>query len=109
MVISDELFDYREGLMEACLRRHGLPEHLIARFRAVDEVFRKQIVKSGPKPRKLRGEALPLEGWGEVVLTAGTLCDGCEAALNPGTAARYHVRTGQTYCSACAASGQQAG
>src|SRR5271165_5269477 len=30
MVISDELFDYREALMERWLRRHGLADDLIA-------------------------------------------------------------------------------
>lgn len=103
MVISDELFDYREELMEQALRRCGLPEPLRRRFRAVDEVFRRQIVKSAPKPRKLRGADLPLEGLGEVVIAMGTLCDGCQGEIAAGSLARYHLRTGQTYCDPCAA------
>lgn len=103
MVVSDELFDYREQLMEACLRRAGLAEHLIERFRRVDEVFRKQIVKGAAKPRKLRGESLPLEGFESVTLSSGTLCDGCQDPLDAGREARYHVRTGRTFCPGCAA------
>ncbi len=101
MVISDELFDYRESLMESCLRRYGLPEPLVSRFRAAEEVFRKQIVKSAPRPRKLRGVALPLEGFNEVEIAGGTLCDGCQAPIAAGERARYHVRTGETYCFTC--------
>lgn len=101
MVISDELFDYREQLMADCLRRHGLDDAQVARFRRIDEVFRKQIVKSEPKPKKLRGEAMPLTGFGDVVIAGGTLCDGCGQALDDGSVARYHLRTGQTYGLAC--------
>ena len=101
MVVSDELFDYRESLMGDCLLRYGLPDHLIRRFRAVDEMFRKQIVKATPKPRKLRGIDLPLEGFSDVTISAGTLCDGCERPIDAGQKARYHVRTGQAYCPAC--------
>jgi truncated hemoglobin YjbI len=101
MVVSDELFDYREELFAGCLRRHGLPEPLVARWRSVHECFRKQIVKDAPRPKMLRGKPLPLEGYGELVLDVGFLCDGCEGALEPGTRVRYHRRTGRTYCTAC--------
>lgn len=101
MVISEELFDHREAIMETCLRRHGLPEHLIARWRAVEEVFRRQIVKDAPIPRKIRGVALPLEGHDDIVLAVGSLCDGCQGEMAAGSPARYHVRTGRTYCPAC--------
>jgi truncated hemoglobin YjbI len=37
MVISDELFDYREALMERCLREHGLSEEHVRDVRAIDE------------------------------------------------------------------------
>jgi len=101
MVISDELFTYREELFAECLRSYGLSEPLIARWRSVHECFRKQIVKDAPRPKMLRGKALPLEGYGEMVLDIGFLCDGCEAALEPGTRVRYHQRTGRTYCATC--------
>lgn len=101
MVISDELFDHREELMAQTLRDHGLPEHLVAQFRELDEVFRKQIVKQRPIPMKIRGMAMPLEGYEQEILTASTLCDGCSAEIAVGTRASYHVRTGKTFCSAC--------
>jgi truncated hemoglobin YjbI len=101
MVISHELFDYREALMEACLRRAGLPEHLIAQWIGTEEVFRKQIVKAEPVARKIRGVALPLDGYEPLVLSIGSLCDGCVEPMNPGDAVQYHVRTGRTYCATC--------
>jgi hypothetical protein len=33
MVISDAIFDYREARMVATLRKHGLPEPLVSRWR----------------------------------------------------------------------------
>lgn len=101
MVISDELFDYREALMEECLQRAGLPEPRIREWRALEEVFRKQIVKHRPVPKKIRGVELPLEGYEGLVLAVGSLCDGCQGPMEPGLAVSYHVRTGRTYCPAC--------
>jgi len=102
MVISDDLFDYREGLMEECLRRHGLEDRHVKKLRAVNEVFRKQIVKSAPKARKQNGVEIPLLGFDDVEVAGGTLCDGCQAAIDDGQKARYRVLTGETYCLACA-------
>lgn len=101
MVISDELMTHREELMASCLRRHGLPEPLVARFRSVEESFRKQIVKDRPRPKKLRGTALPLDGFDELVLAIGSVCDGCLAAVEAGASVRYHRRTGRIRCDAC--------
>lgn len=101
MVISDALFDYREELFAECLRHHGLPEPLIGRWRRIHECFRKQIVKAAPRPKKLHGKEIPFEGYGELTLDIGFLCDGCELPLEPGTLVRYHHRTGRTYCGAC--------
>ena len=101
MVISHELFDYREELMESCLRRAGLPDHLVKRWRALEEIFRKQIVKSAPFAKKLRGVDLPFEGFDELDLALGFVCDGCAGELAVGTRVRYHRRTGRTYCTSC--------
>ncbi|NIR60299.1 MAG: 2Fe-2S iron-sulfur cluster binding domain-containing protein [Gammaproteobacteria bacterium] len=103
MVISDELFDYREELMVACLRRHGVPEHLITRWRAVEERFRRDIVKTEPWSRVVNGVELPLEGFGEETLEVGTLCDGCKREIDAGEHVRYHLRLGTTYCNSCTA------
>ena len=101
MVISDELFDYREDLMESCLRRYGLGEHLIARLRALDEVYRKQIVKDAPIPLRLNGLDIPAEGYDTLELSIGAVCDGCRDVLDEGETVSYHLRTGQTYCAEC--------
>jgi truncated hemoglobin YjbI len=101
MVISDELFDYREAMMEDCLKRHGLSDAHIAEWRAVEEVFRKHIVKSKAVPKKLAGEELPLEGYESKTLDVGAMCDGCQSALDAGTTISYHVRTGRSYCPTC--------
>jgi NAD(P)H-flavin reductase/truncated hemoglobin YjbI len=103
MVISDELFDYREAMMTDCLRRHGLPEHLIARWNAYEESFRPDIVKPTPWPRIINGVELPVDGFGEMVMDVGSLCDGCQSEIPAGTSIRYHLRLGTTYCPACQA------
>jgi NAD(P)H-flavin reductase/ferredoxin/truncated hemoglobin YjbI len=104
MVISDELFDHRERLLEDCLRRHGLAEHLLQRWRRIDEHFRADIVKARPRSLIVDGVEMPLEGFGEVELSCGAMCDGCQGPIEPGTRVRYHLRLGLTYCPSCAAS-----
>ena len=101
MVISDDLFDYREALMTDCLRRHGLAEHLIARWNAYEQSFRPDVVKSAPWPRIVGGVELPVDGYGEMTLDVGALCDGCQCEIRPGTHIRYHLRLGTTYCPDC--------
>jgi truncated hemoglobin YjbI len=101
MVISDELFDHREALLEGCLRARGLPEPFVARMRAIDERFRKQIVKAAPRPKRVRGETYPLEGWDALVLSIGTLCDRCAAEVDRGATIHFHVRTGESLCGDC--------
>ena len=101
MVISHELFDHREAVMEACLRDAGLPERLIDRWLGIDEVFRKQIVKDAPVPLEINGVALPLEGWEQATTEIGVLCDGCGEPVDAGAAVLFHVRTGRMTCAAC--------
>lgn len=101
MVISDEIFDHRERLMESVLRHHGLPEHLIQRWRRFEEGFRGDIVKATPWKLVIDGVEMPLDGFGEQELSIGTLCDGCQRAVDAGERVRYHLRLGLTYCAAC--------
>lgn len=101
MVISDELFDYREGIMLATLRRHGLPEHLVERWRAVEESFRGDIVKDQPRKKKFGDIELPLDGYEELELDCGAMCDSCGDAIDSGITVRYHVRLGEVYCPSC--------
>ncbi|MEW5737399.1 MAG: group 1 truncated hemoglobin [Myxococcota bacterium] len=109
MVISDELFDYRERLIERCMRDHGLSDANVAAWLAVHEVFRKQIVKDRPIPRRMAGVEMPLGGWDRVELSVGCLCDGCQQVLEVGQVATCHRRTGQAYCDACARAKQGTG
>lgn len=101
MVIPDEVFDYREALMVECMRRHGLAEPYIQRWRAIEESFRGDIVKDKAIPRVVDGVELPVEGFGETVLDVGALCDSCERVLDPGEHVRYHLRLGHIYCGEC--------
>ncbi len=101
MVISDELFDYRGGLILECLRRHGLAEHLVQRWHALEERFRGDIVKDEPIKRKMGDVELPLDGYDEVALDIGSLCDSCGAEIDAGVTVRYHLRLGTIYCPDC--------
>lgn len=101
MVISNELFDYREGLMVECLRRHGLAEPMVKRWVAIENRFRTDIVKDEPWKRKMGDVELPLDGYEETVLDIGSLCDGCGAEVEAGVSVRYHLRLGSIYCPGC--------
>lgn len=101
MVISDALFDHREALLAACLRRHGLDDEHVRAIRAVNETYRSHIVKDAPFPRKRGGVPLPVEGYEAIELLVGSVCDGCDGELPERGRAVYHVRTGQTYCERC--------
>ncbi len=103
MVISDELFDYRENLLLSVAREHGLAEKWVERWHAAEAVYRPDIVKDAPWPRVVGGQELPLDGFGEMVLDEGSLCNSCEQPIERGETVRYHLRTGETYCAVCAA------
>ncbi len=101
MVISNELFDYREALMEDTLRRHGLPEELVRQWRAMEEVFRKAIVKQRPQARKVGPYHVPVEGYSTLKLDVSTLCDECGQEIHADTVVSYHNRTGKVACKTC--------
>jgi ferredoxin-NADP reductase/truncated hemoglobin YjbI len=101
MVISDELFDYRAEIMVQCLREHDLSEAMIHRFRAVEEFFRRDIVKTIPFARKMGDVEVPFEGFGEMTMDEGSLCDACEREVSVGEKVIYHVRLGKIYCADC--------
>jgi truncated hemoglobin YjbI len=102
MVIDHDLFDYREQLMVECLRRHGLPEKLVQRWRGLEESFRRHIVKLEPRGKKFGGVELPVEGYETMVLDCASLCDGCGDELPVGGTITYHVRVGHSFCQVCA-------
>lgn len=104
MTISNQLFDYREDMFFAVVRRYGLAEPMIERWRAMQARYRPDIVKSAPWPKIVHGEALPLDGFGTMIIDVGSVCDGCSGEIHPGETVRYHLRLGSTYCPGCAES-----
>lgn len=103
MVISEELFDYRSNIMRACLSRAGLTEPMVQRFMEIEEYYRHDIVKTTPFPKRIGDLEMPLEGFDELVMDVGTLCDSCNREVAAGEKVIYHVRLGKIYCSACSA------
>lgn len=101
MVISDELFDYREALMENTIRKYDLPEHLIQHWMKVEAVFRKSIVKHKPMPRKVGNLELPLDGYNSITLDVSSMCDSCNNEIRCGSTGYYHRRTGKLNCIEC--------
>ncbi len=101
MVISHELFDYREQLMTATLRKYGLSETMVKRWRAFEEQFRDDIVKTEPRKKKIGNSELPLDGYQETRLDVGSLCDSCGLEVSAGVKVRYHLRLGTLYCPDC--------
>jgi ferredoxin-NADP reductase/ferredoxin len=106
MVISDDLFNYRSEIMLTCLRKHGLPEPMIQRYREMEEFYRHDIVKSAPFARTLGGVEVPFEGFGEITMDVGSLCDTCGREVAVGEKVNYHVRLGKIYCSDCSSQHQ---
>ncbi len=103
MVISDELFDYREQLLEATMRAHGLDEASVRRWAALHERFRREIVKQAPRGLVRDGVEMPAEGYSEETVDVATICDGCAEPMDVGSLGRLHVRTGELFCGRCAA------
>lgn len=103
MIISDELFDYREDIFEECLRRYGLAEHLIRRWMAFQELFRREIVKSTQRGLIMDGVEHKKQGFSLETVSIATLCDGCASEVDAGETVRMHRRTGQIFCGKCGA------
>ena len=101
MVISDELFDYRNDLMETVLIEHGLSDHLVRRRRLFEEYFRPDIVKATAWDLRTGDLVRPAEGFGQMVTTVGAICDSCDGTIEPGDHCRYHLRLGTMYCPLC--------
>lgn len=105
MVISDELFNHRENLLQESLIGHGVDPEMARRVLAVSEIFRRAIVKDEPVTRRIGGRELPSEGYEQMELSVGSLCDGCEDEVKAGETVSFHVRTGKVRCSTCTADG----
>ncbi|MBD3680188.1 MAG: 2Fe-2S iron-sulfur cluster binding domain-containing protein [Rhodobacteraceae bacterium] len=101
MVISDELFEYRENLFMEIARRHEIPEELLHRWAAIHEIFRREIVKSAPRGVIRNGQEIDLEGFVHEKVEVATVCDGCVGEIPAGSTVRMHRRTGEIFCSSC--------
>ncbi len=101
MIISNELFDYREAIMKRCLEKHNLPAHLICRWIDMENAYKQVIVKSKPWPKIVDGVEYPVDGFGEVEIESGTICDGCAGEIAAGETVSYHLRLGTVYCGGC--------
>lgn len=101
MVVSDELFDYRERLFFQVVREFGLRERLIARWAGLHETFRREIVKTAPRGLFVDGTEICLEGFTTESVTVDSLCDGCGEEIRSGHIARLHRRTGELFCERC--------
>lgn len=68
----------------------------------MEERYRPDIVKSAPWKRVAHGVEMPLDGFGEVVMEVGSVCDSCAGEIAVGDRVRYHLRLGTTLlgCSA---------
>ncbi len=106
MVISNDLFDYRERLLMLVARRHDLPEPMIRKWAALHELFRRDIVKTTARGVFRGGIEVDLEGYSTEVTDVGTICDGCMGEIAAGEAARMHKRTGELFCTRCEGAGQ---
>ncbi|NOT15009.1 MAG: 2Fe-2S iron-sulfur cluster binding domain-containing protein [Methylotenera sp.] len=101
MVISEEIYNHREALMIACHRRAGLSEAMSQRWMEIERYYRQDIVKSEPWARAFGSTSLPLEGFGEMIIDAGSICDGCQRVIEAGEHIKYHLRLGTVYCEQC--------
>jgi len=101
MIISDELFDYREALLEKVLREYGLAEHLICRWSAIDEIFRREIVKGSARGMVIKGVEKTEDPPSMMTVDMDCICDGCQGEINVGAKARYHPDAGNLFCTGC--------
>lgn len=101
MVIDNDLFDHRERLLTECMAKHGLPDPLIRRWRALEELFRRDIVKPEPWGRIIEGVETPVENMREDVFDIATVCDGCEGEIAAGEKVLCHPRLGKVYGKCC--------
>lgn len=103
MVISNDMFDYREKMMERHMRFHGLEEEFVERWMAMHEFYRTRMVKDKPWHRIQDGHSFPLEGLGDLKAEVGMVCDNCQRIVEVGEHLKYHLHTGQVYCNTCSA------
>ena len=103
MVISDELFNYREGIFFGVVEKYNVPEHLAARLASIHETFRREIVKSAERGIIHGGVEVNRTGYSSEVMDVASVCDGCYEEIHAGSMVRMHQRTGEVFCLGCEA------
>ncbi|MDZ7827288.1 MAG: hypothetical protein U5R48_16250 [Gammaproteobacteria bacterium] len=101
MIISDDLFDYRENLMESCLVRQGLAEPLVRRWNAFTSASVGTSVSLAAADSIWAESSSRGRASVSRPVDIGSVCDGCEGEMAPGEEGRMHLRTGKLYCSDC--------
>ncbi len=104
MVISDEVFNYREILLKSFMQKHGLNDAMITRWQVLEELYRPDIVKTRARGRMVGDIETPAEGYGKITLSVAGMCDACHEEIDTGTEVVYHLRTGELFCANCSAS-----
>jgi len=103
MVISDELFNYREKMFFGVVAKYNIPEHLSARLASIHETFRREIVKSVERGIVHDGVEVTRTGYSNEVMEVASVCDGCYDEIVAGSIVRMHQRTGEVFCLSCEA------
>ncbi len=101
MVISEDLFDYRSGILETVMRQNHLPEAYLKKWMEIEERVKERIVKSKPWKRIINNELVDLEQIEKTKLDFGGVCDNCHEEILPGEEVIYHVRLGKVFCQKC--------
>jgi truncated hemoglobin YjbI len=101
MVVSNDIFDHRERLIEDSMLKLGLERKYIDKWLAFNESLREKIVKSEPWDKIQDGIVIPVDGYKEIELDFPFVCDCCHNEISTGTKVRYHVMEAKIYCGNC--------
>jgi truncated hemoglobin YjbI/ferredoxin len=101
MVISDEVFERRQRLMQQTQADCGWHPDQMSAWAQIEERFRADIVKHRPRPKRIGNLSVDTEGLDSVVLDVGTVCDHCGQEIAAGTLVQFHKRLGHVGCRDC--------
>ncbi|QNP49316.1 2Fe-2S iron-sulfur cluster-binding protein [Diaphorobacter aerolatus] len=104
MIITHEVFDRRQALMQETWREHGVADEVIARWVSIEEYFRPDIVKTYGWPRQVGDQLIHNDGFSREMLGESTLCDHCQQEVLAGETVLMHRRLGTISCKHCASS-----
>ena len=101
MIISHEVFDHRQRLMEETWAEQGIDAAIVARWTAFEEYFRPDIVKSNIWPRVVGGQVVPAQGFTPEILGESSLCDHCQREVFAGETVVLDQWHGTISCTDC--------